>query len=496
MAESAFDVVVIGSGPNGLSAAIALAGNGLSVCVLEAKSRAGGGMRTEELTLPGFKHDLCSAIHPMGALSPYWLTLPLAEHGLEWCASESSVAHPLDGQNAVILSRSLEETARGLGIDERSYRELIRPFLSKGQALMNDLLAPLKVPRNPILMARFGLHALRSASGFARSRFETEAARAAFAGCAAHSILPLEWSTTAALGLIFSLSAHLIDWPTPKGGSESLARALISYLESLGGELRLNTKVSSLEELPKSRFVLFDTSPSQLSSIAGDALPVAYHRKLSRYLYGPGVFKLDLALSESIPWQDERVRGASTVHLGGSLEEIADAERAVWRGEHPERPFVLLCQQSEMDSSRAPQGQHTGYAYCHVPPHSRLDLTEHIERQIERFAPGFRQTILARHTMTTQDFERHNLNYVGGAITGGAAMVSQLFTRPVARLNPYRTPNPKLYICSASSPPGGGVHGMCGYYAARSILKRLGLSPPPLVDDPRLMTHSTSFVQR
>ena len=490
MSKSDFDVVVIGSGPNGLSAAIALAERGLSVCILEASARPGGGMRTEELTLPGFKHDVCSAIHPMGALSPYWRTLPLTDHGLVWRYPEVSVAHPLDDQDAVLLSKSLEETAQRLGVDKRSYEKLIRPFLPQGPSLLKDLLAPLKAPRHPILMSRFGLHALRSATGFARARFESEAARAAFAGCAAHSILPLEWSATAALGLIFSMTAHLVDWPTPEGGSESLARALVRYFEALGGEIRLNTRVESLKTIPESQYILFDTSPAQLSSIAGDALPSAYHRRLTKYVYGPGVFKLDWALSESIPWTDKRVSGASTVHLGGTLDEIAAAERAVWRGEHPERPFVLLCQQSEMDPSRAPQGQHTGYAYCHVPPHSTLDLTEVIERQVERFAPGFRETVLSRHSMNTQDFERHNLNYVGGAITGGAATVSQLFTRPVARLNPYSTPNPKLFICSASTPPGGGVHGMCGYYAARSILKRFGLKPPPLASSPQLITHS------
>ncbi len=486
MSDQGFDVVVIGSGPNGLSAAITLAEQGVSVCVLESKESVGGGMRTAELTLPGFKHDRCSAIHPMGVLSPHWRTLPLEEHGLHWCYPEASVAHPLDDGPAVLLTKDLDETAQRLGVDEHAYRSLIQPFLPKGHSLLRDLLAPLGIPKHPLLMSRFGLSGLRSAAGFARSKFKSEAARAVFSGCAAHSILPLEWSSTAALGLIFSLTAHLSDWPTPRGGSESLAIALASYLQSLGGEIRLNTTVRSLADLPSSRFVLFDTSPNQLSEIAGEALPRAYHRRLAKYLYGPGVFKVDWALSESIPWRDPKVTGASTVHLGGRLEEIAAAERAVWRGEHPERPFVLLCQQSEMDDSRAPDGQHTGYAYCHVPSGSTEDLTDIIEQQIERFAPGFREVILARHRMNTQDFAGHNLNYVGGAITGGAATLGQLFTRPVARLNPYTTPNPKLFICSASSPPGGGVHGMCGYYAASTVLKRLGLSPTPLAGQPLL----------
>ena len=484
LSRSQYDAVVIGSGPNGLSAAIALAERGLSVCVMEARGSVGGGMRTQELTLPGFSHDRCSAVHPMGILSPYWRSLPLEEHGLTWSFPQASVAHPLLNRDAVLLTRDLEETAHQLGADARAYKRMLSPFIERGPALMRDLMAPLGIPRHPILMARFGLKGLRSATSFARSTFSEEAARAVFAGCAAHSILPLEWSATAALGLIFCLSAHLVDWPTPQGGTAKLALSLSRYLESLGGEIRLNTPIRHLSEVPESRFVFFDTSPSQLSEIAGDALPSAYHKRLARYVYGPGVFKLDWALSEAIPWSDPRVLKGSTVHVGGTLDELAAAERAVWRGEHPERPFVLLCQQSHMDSSRAPEGQHTGYAYCHVPPGSEVDLTEVIESQVERFAPGFRDVILARHSMNTRHFSEYNPNYIGGAITGGAATLTQLFTRPVARLNPYTTPNPRLFICSASTPPGGGVHGMCGYYAAATALKRLKLTPPPLTTAP------------
>jgi phytoene dehydrogenase-like protein len=467
------DAVVIGSGPNGLAAAVTLAREGASVLVLEGADAIGGGTRTSELTLPGFHHDVCSACHPMGILSPFLRELPLEAHGLRWLRPRISVAHPLDDQPAVLLHRSMPETARGLEVDARAYERLVAPFLVDPHGLLGDVLAPLRLPRHPFQMLRFGLHALRSASGLARGRFRGTRAQALFGGCSAHSILPLERLTTAALGLMFCVTGHVEEWPVAEGGSAAITRALASLLVSLGGRVETGRWVRGLAELPPSRVVLFDTSPSELVRIAGDALPAGYVRRLQRFRYGPGVFKIDWALDGPIPWRDPAVLDASTVHLGGTLDEVSAAEAAVWRGEHPERPFVLLCQQSQVDPSRAPAGKHTGYAYCHVPAGSTVDRTEAIERQIERFAPSFRDRILARHVMNTADFERYNPAFVGGAITGGVADLGQLFTRPVARWNPYTTPNRRLFLCSAATPPGGGVHGMCGHFAARAALRAM-----------------------
>ena len=476
------DAVVIGSGPNGLSAAVALAQAGASVLVLEASDEIGGGTRTAELTLPGFHHDVCSAVHTTGILSPFFRSLPLEDHGLRWVSPPASVAHPLDDQPAVIMWRSLEETASGLGADASSYRELIAPFLENAHGFFGDALGPLGVPRHPVPFVRFGLKAMWPASAFANWRFQQSRAKALFAGCAGHSILPLDKMFTAALGVIFSIAGHVEPWPIASGGSQAIPRALASLLRQLGGEIRTGVHVTSLAELPAARVYLFDTSPDQLSSIAEAALPSGYRRRLGRYRYGPGAFKLDWALDGPIPWRDANCLEASTVHLGGSLEEIAAGEAAVFRGKHPKRPYVLLCQQSQFDASRAPEGKHTGYAYCHVPGRSTVDMTEAIERQVERFAPGFKDRILSRHTMNTQDFHRYNPNFVGGAITGGVADAFQLFARPVARLDPYTTPNPRVFICSASTPPGGGVHGMCGFHAAKSALRRLErFEPAPLV---------------
>lgn len=474
------DAVVVGSGPNGLAAAVELARAGLSVRLLEARDTIGGGLRTEELTLPGFLHDVCSGCHPTGILSPYLRTLPLERHGLKWLQSSISAAHPLDDQPAVLLRRSLEDTARELGEDARRYQQLFRPFLDDPHGLLADLLGPLRIPRHPIRMARFGLAGLFPATTLLRLGFRGERARAVLAGCAAHSILPLDGLLTGAVAMIFALTAHVEDWPVAAGGSRAIGDALASYLTELGGRIETSRPVAALADLPPARVVLFDTSPAQLARIAGPVLPDGYLRRLDRYVYGPGVFKLDWALDGSIPWRDARVREASTVHVGGTLDEIAAAERAVWRGEHPERPFVMVVQQSELDPSRAPAGKHTGYAYCHVPAGSDVDLTDVVERQIERFAPGFRERILARHVMGTRDLEADNANYVGGAITGGAADVTQFFTRPVMRLDPYATPNPRVFLCSASTPPGGGVHGMCGYFAARSAIARLARLPARL----------------
>jgi phytoene dehydrogenase-like protein len=474
------DVVVVGAGPNGLAAAVRLAQAGASVLVLEAAGEVGGGTRTGALTLPGFLHDRCSAVHPMGILSPFLRSLPLAEHGLTWIRPPLSVAHPLDDGPAVLLQRSLDQTAAALdGGDARAYRRLIAPFLRDPHGLMADALAPLRVPRRPLLMARFGLRGMRSAVGLAR-RFGGVRARALLAGCAAHSVLPFDRAFTGALALMFLFTGHVEDWPVAAGGSQAITGALASLLRALGGRIQTGVRVTAAADLPAARVYLFDTSPAGLADIAAPVLPARYLARLRRYVYGPGTFKLDLALDGPIPWKDPRCLEASTVHIGGRFEEVAAAEAAVWRGEHPERPFVLLCQQSQIDPSRAPPGKQTGYAYCHVPAGSTTDVSSAIENQIERFAPGFRQRILARHVTSPADFQRDNANYVGGAVTGGAADITQLFTRPVARLDPYSTPNRRVFLCSASTPPGGGVHGMCGYHAAGSALRRLhrhGISP-------------------
>jgi phytoene dehydrogenase-like protein len=467
------DAVVIGSGPNGLAAAVALVQGGASVLVLEGRDAIGGGTRTTELTLPGFRHDVCSACHPMGILSPFFRTLPLEAHGLRWRKPPLSVAHPLDDQPAVLLRRSLEETARGLGADGLAYERLLAPFLRDPHGLFDDLLAPFRYPRHPLAMLRFGLRGIRSAIGLARARFREPRARALLAGCAAHSVLPLERKLTAAMGLVFLLAGHTEEWPVAEGGSSAITGALASLLASLGGRVETGRWVRSLDDLPEARAYLFDTSPSLLADVASPVLPDGYVRRLRRFRYGPGVFKIDWALGGPIPWRDPAIGEASTVHIGGTLDEVAASESAVWRGEDAERPFVLLCQQSAFDPSRAPEGKHTGYAYCHAPAGSTSDRTDAVERQVERFAPGFRDRVLARHVMNAADFERYNPSLVGGAIAGGVADFAQLFTRPVARWNPYTTPNRRFFLCSASTPPGGGVHGMCGYYAAQAVLRRL-----------------------
>lgn len=470
---SELDAVVIGSGPNGLAAAIALASAGASVLVVEADSEIGGGTRSAELLQPGVVHDVCSAVHPMGILSPFFRTLPLEAHGLKWIHPAASVAHPMQEGPAVMLYRSLERTARGLGSDGAAYQRLVSPFLERPHELLADVMAPLRIPEHPLQMLRFGLRAAWPANRLARLLFRTERARALFAGCAGHSILPLTQPLTSALGLIFALTGHVVDWPVARGGSGAISRALASHLRELGGRIETERRIQHLDELPDSRVVLFDTSPDQLASIAGDALPAGYRRRLGRYRYGPGVFKLDWVLDGPIPWTDSSCLEASTVHVGGTLEEICLSESDMYRGRNADRPFLILCQQSQFDATRAPEGVHTGYAYCHVPHASSVDMTESIEAQVERFAPGFRDRIVGRHVMGPAEFHHHNANYLGGAITGGVADALQLFNRPVTRLDPYSTPNPRLFICSASTPPGGGVHGMCGYWAAQSALKVL-----------------------
>jgi len=416
----------------------------------------------------------------MGVLSPWLRTLPLEAHGLRWLRPGISVAHPLDDAPAVLLERSLGETARGLEGDARTYERIFAPFLRNPQALLDDLMGPLRIPKHPLLLARFGLPGLLPAVTALRAAFRGPRAQALLAGCAGHSVLPLERPLTTAVAMVFALTGHVDEWPVAAGGSESIAQALASYLRELGGRIETGTYVRSLDDLPPARVVLFDTNPTQVADVCAGVLPPGYVRRLRRYRYGPGAFKVDWALDGPIPWRDPRCLEASTIHVGGTLEEIAAAEGAVWRGQHPQRPFLVVLQQSQFDPSRAPEGKHTGYAYCHVPSGSTVDLTEVVERQIERFAPGFRDRILARHVSSTADLERENPNYVGGAITGGVADLFQFFTRPVARLDPYTTPNPRVFICSAATPPGGGVHGMCGYFAAASAIRRLAKLPDSL----------------
>lgn len=469
--ERTYDAIVVGSGPNGLAAAVTLARAGCRVLVLEGREAIGGGTRSAELTLPGFVHDVCSAIHPMGAASPLFRTLPLAEHGLEWIEPPAPLAHPFDDGTAAVLDRSIAATGGTLGCDGRAYRTLMAPLVADWEKLAPEILGPLHVPRHPLVLARFGLRAIRSARGLAHSAFEGERARALFAGVAAHSMLPLEAPVSAAVGLVLGISGHAVGWPLARGGSERIAWALAGVLRSLGGEIVTGVTVGAIDELPAARAVLFDVTPRQLLRIAGHRFPAAYRRQLEHYRYGPGVFKVDWALDGPIPWKATECTRAGTVHVGGTLEEIVAAGRAVWRGEPPEKPFVLVAQQSLFDAARAPQGKHTVWAYCHVPNGSTFDMTARIEAQIERFAPGFRDRVLARSVMPPASLEAYNPNYIGGDINGGVQDWRQLFTRPAPRLVPYATPASGLYLCSASTPPGGGVHGMCGYHAAVAALR-------------------------
>jgi phytoene dehydrogenase-like protein len=473
MTQADYDAIIVGSGPNGLAAAITLARAGRSVLVLESEATFGGGMRSAEITLPGFTHDICSAIHPLGAGSPFFRDLPLAEHGLEWIFPPGAVAHPFEDGTAVVLERTLEATARTLGTDADAYGRLMTSLVAGWPLIGDDLLAPLRPPRHPILFTRFGLKAMQSARGLARRTFREEKARGFFAGLAAHAILPLESLFTASFGLVLGVLGHTIGWPLPRGGSQRIADAMVSCLRSLGGELITGTRVESVDDLPPARAVLLDVTPRQLLKIAGHRFPGGYRRQLERYRYSPGSFKLDWALEGPIPWKAPECTRAATVHLGATLEEICVSERAAWSRQPAERPYVLVAQQSLFDSTRAPEGKHTGWAYCHVPQGSDFDMTERIEAQVERFAPGFRERILARHAMGPGALERYNSNYVGGDIGGGANDLFQLFTRPVPRLNPYTTPAKGIFLCSSSTPPGAGVHGMCGYFAAQTALEAI-----------------------
>jgi phytoene dehydrogenase-like protein len=464
--------VVVGAGPNGLAAAIVLARAGRDVVVFEGSETLGGGCRSAELTLPGFVHDTCSTVHSLALASPFLRSLPLADHGLELVHPVAPLAHPLDDGTAVMLERSVRETATGLGVDERAYIRTFEPLVRDAELLFDGLLGPLRPPRHPLALARFAVDGTRSATGLARSRFAGERARALLAGCCAHSMLSLRAPVSAAFGIVLAMSAHAVGWPVARGGSQRLADALASHLRSLGGQIETQHTITSLDELPVGREpVLLDVTPRQLIDLADRRLPEGYRRRLARYRYGPGVFKVDWALDAPIPWSAPEAARAGTVHLGGTLDELAASEAAVTAGEHPERPFVLLVQASCFDDSRAPAGKHSAWAYCHVPSGSTRDMTAAIEAQVERFAPGFSELIAARSVMDTAEVQRRNPNYVGGDINGGVQDLRQLFTRPVARANPYSTPLPGVFLCSSSTPPGGGVHGMCGYWAARAALK-------------------------
>ena len=472
MSAGSCDAIVVGAGPNGLAAAIALLQAGRSVRVLEAAPTVGGGTRTEELTLPGFRHDVCSAIHPLALASPFLRSLPLDEHGLRFVHPEVALAHPLDGGRVAVMHRSLERTVEQLGPDGPAYRRLMAPLAAGWEAIAGDLLGPLRPPRHPIAAARFGRNAMRSARGLARSRFAEEPARALFAGNAAHAMLPLTGMATAAYGLMLQMLGHGVGWPAAAGGSQTIADAMAGLIGSLGGEVETGRSVTSMADLTGARAVLFDLTPRQIVAIAGGELPAGYRRALDRYRYGPGVFKLDYALSGPVPWTAAECRQAGVVHVGGTLEEISAAEAEVSSGREPARPFVLVAQQSLFDDARAPAGQHTLWAYCHVPNGSAADMTGPIEDQLERFAPGFRDLVLERSVMGPAAMQAHNANYIGGDINGGSADLRQLWTRPAVRVSPYTTPNPRLYVCSSSTPPGGGVHGMCGWHAARAALAR------------------------
>ena len=467
-----YDAVIVGSGPNGLAAGILLQQHGLSVLIIEGKNKIGGGLRTEELTLPGYLHDVCSAIHPLAAASPFFETLPLEGYGLEYIYPEIAAAHPFDDGTAAILKHSLPQTAKLLGIDDTAYTRLIQPLVDSWQHLAPELLAPFHIPKHPVNMARFGWDGLKPATILAKN-FKTEKAKALLAGMAAHSIQPLSNMATSAVAMVLMATAHFKGWPIPKGGSVKIAEALAGYFKALGGTIETGTYITSLDQLPPAKALLFDVTPRQLLKIAGHKFSSIYKWQLERYKYGAGVFKIDWALADVIPFKAIEARKAGTVHLGNTMQEIAAGEQMIWNGQHPEKPFVLLAQQSIFDKARAPEGKHTGWAYCHVPAGSEKDMTDIIEQQVERFAPGFRERILAKHTFNTHQIEEYNPNYIGGDINGGLMDITQLFTRPVLRRSPYTTSAKGIYICSSATPPGGGVHGMCGYHAAKKALQEV-----------------------
>ena len=463
------DAIVVGSGPNGLSAAIEIARAGRRVVVFEAHETIGGGARTAELTLPGFRHDICSAVYPFAVASPFFRSLPLREMGLTWIESPAALVHPSDRGTAVV-TRSIQETAATLGRDAEAYSKLFEPLVRDWPRLEAAVMTPLALPRHPLRQARFGWNAMRSATGLAEGRFQSEPARGLLAGLAAHSMLALDQPLTAGVGLTLGTLAHAVGWPIPRGGAQAISDALGAYLKSLGGRIVTGVRVRSLDDLPPARAVLCDLSPKPMLELAGDRFPASYRSSLGRYRYGAAAFKVDWALDTPIPWATPECGKAACMHLGGDLSEIEVSERQVSKGAPPDHPFVILAQPTLFDPSRAPAGKHIAWAYCHVPNGSECDMTSRIEDQIERFAPGFRGRILARHVMSPMVIERHNPNFVGGDIGSGAVDWRQFFTRPGPRL--YSTPARGVYLCSAATPPGVGVHGMCGYLAARRALKK------------------------
>jgi len=464
----------VGSGPNGLAAAIVLAQAGLQVEVFEAESQPGGGARTMELTLPGFHHDFGSAVHPMAIGSPFFSSLPLRVYGLEWIHFPAPVAHPLDDGTAVVLERDLNEATRVFGEDGNAWDRLMRPMVEKWQEIAPELLAPIiAVPRHPLLLAKFGFQGLMPATFLANRLFRSERTKALFAGLAAHSMLALDEPFTGSFGIIFGVTAHAVGWPIPRGGSQSITNALRAHLEKLGGSVRLSSRVDSIASVGDFDVALCDLTPHQLLQVSGDRFSTAYKRLLARYRYGPGVFKVDYALSSPIPWKAHECASAATVHVGGTMREIAASEAEVRHGRHSERPYMLVAQPTVVDPTRAPQGKHIAWTYCHVPNGSTVDMLPRIEAQLERFAPGFRDCVLARRVLRPAELQSMDANLIGGDIAGGAVDWRQLLFRPTWRL--YATPSKDIYICSSSTPPGAGVHGMCGYNAAKLALKRFGV---------------------
>ena len=469
--KSKYDAIIVGSGPNGFAAAITLQRAGLAVLLVEGKNVLGGGVRSAELTLPGFIHDVCSAVYPLGEDSPFFKQLNLEQFGLEYLKPEYAVAHPFDDGFAIAIQSSIEMTVPQFGKDANNYKRIFSPLIKEWPSIRSTFVGPLHVSAYSNAKVKFAYYALSSGIHFAKNQFTTNAAQSVFAGMAAHSMLPLDKLTTSSIAIVLNLMAHINGWPLPKGGAQQITNALEACFKKLGGEIQTGCMITSLQQLPPSKIILLDVTPAQLLSIAGDQFSALYKWQLQKYKFGAGIFKIDWALSQPVPFTDVKCRSAATVHIGGTMQEIFNSENTVSKNQHADKPFVLLVQPGVVDASRAPEGKQTAWSYCHVPNGSQTDMTDAIEKQVERFAPGFRDCILARHIMNTHDMESYNPNYIGGDINGGAAIASQLFTRPVLRLSPYRTSAKGVYVCSSSTPPGGGVHGICGYYAARRALK-------------------------